>query len=161
LAASLVRRVGMTDDRFPLSAREEWLLLYAASAILRKESERALAPLGITFPQGFVLATLADVKTPLPVSKLAMFLLQESPSVTALVDRMSERGLVERGVDPHDRRKVLVSLTDRGRQVLKDIKRPAREVQDEMFSVLSDRERATLKRILRKFRRSNIQRLGS
>lgn len=149
----------MTADRLPPPDREEWASLYAAFAILRKESERALSAWRLTVPQVSVLALLAEAGHPLAVTRLARLLLQESPSVTTLVDRMCEGGLVERVKDPRDRRKALVRLTDRGRQVHDDIRASAAAVSNELFGVLSDRDRATLKDLLLKFRQRNIQRL--
>jgi DNA-binding MarR family transcriptional regulator len=48
-------------------------------------------------------------------------------SATGIVGRMEERGLVVRGRDPHDRRIVLVELTDAGRAVRGEIEARARE----------------------------------
>ena len=149
----------MTPDSIPPADREEWASLYAAFAILRKETERALSAWQITVPQISVLALLADAERPLSVTRLAWLLLQESPSITGLVDRMCERGLVERLKDPLDRRKVLVKLTDRGRQAHDDVRTSATAVSDEIFGVLSHKDRATLKELLQKFRQRNIQRL--
>jgi len=39
-------------------------------------------------------------------------------TVTGIVDRLVEQGLVERGEDPHDRRVVLGSLTEKGQQLV-------------------------------------------
>ena len=73
--------------------REEWASLYTAFAILRKETDRALLPWRLTVPQASVLALLAEAGSPLPVTRLARLLLQESPSVTSLVDRMCAGGM--------------------------------------------------------------------
>ena len=146
-------------DRIAPAVREEWGLLYTASAIVRKATERALAQWNITLPQAIVLLRVIEAQEPVPITRLARFLLQESPSVTTLVDRMCEGGLVERVKDPRDRRKALVRLTDRGRQVHDDIRASAAAVSNELFGVLSDRDRATLKDLLLKFRQRNIQRL--
>lgn len=40
------------------------------------------------------------------------------PSMTRLVDRLEERGLIARSRDAEDRRKVLVTLTAEGRQLI-------------------------------------------
>ena len=44
----------------------------------------------------------------------------QPPSMTRTVASLLERGLVDRIEDPHDRRQVIVSLTDAGRQALAD-----------------------------------------
>ncbi|MBE3109774.1 MAG: MarR family transcriptional regulator [Acidobacteria bacterium] len=139
--------------------REEWASLYTAFAILRKESDRALSPWRITVPQASVLALLTEAGRPLPVTRLARLLLQESPSVTSLVDRMCAGGLVERAKDPRDRRVVLVQLTSKGRQTHDAMRATATSFSDELFGVLSADERAILKGLLQKFAYRNIQRI--
>ena len=42
-----------------------------------------------------------------------------APGVSGLVDRMERAGLVERGLDEHDRRAFRIWLTDAGRTALK------------------------------------------
>ncbi|BBZ25939.1 hypothetical protein MMAD_02340 [Mycolicibacterium madagascariense] len=41
-------------------------------------------------------------------------------AVTYVVQRLSEAGFVRRGSDPRDRRKVILRLTERGGQVVRD-----------------------------------------
>jgi DNA-binding MarR family transcriptional regulator len=139
--------------------REEWAGLYAAFTILRKESDRALSAWDLTVPQAAVLALLAEAPGPLPVTKLARLLLQESPSITSLVDRMCENGLVKRAKDADDRRLVLIQLTAKGRRVHDEVRSPATAVSDDLFGVLSDEERVTLRQLLQKFGRLNVKRL--
>jgi DNA-binding MarR family transcriptional regulator len=139
--------------------REEWASLYMAFSILRKEFDRALSPYQLTVPQASVLALLAEAQQPLPVSRLAKLLLQESPSVTSLVDRMCESGLVERAKDQHDRRVVLVRLTDKGREMHDGIRVSAAEFSDELFGVLPHEERLALKDLLQKLARRNMPRV--
>jgi DNA-binding MarR family transcriptional regulator len=52
---------------------------------------------------------------PLPVSRLADWLGIGAPNATGLLDRMEQRGLVERIRDAEDRRVVLARMTDLGR----------------------------------------------
>jgi len=155
----------MTADNLAPPDREEWASLYAAFTILRKETDRALSDGQVTvfprsFPQVAVLALLAEAERPLSVTRIARLLLQESSSVSDLVDRMCDRGLVERLKDPRDRRLVLVTLTDLGRCVHDDGRSSAAAVSNEFFGVLSVEERATLRDLLQKLTQRNIQRLG-
>ena len=139
--------------------REEFASLYTAFAILRKETDRALSPWRLTVPQASVLALLTEAGRPLPVSRLARMLLQESPSVTSLVDRMCDSGLVERDKDGRDRRIVLVKLTGKGRRMHDTLRATAAAFNDELFGVLSADERTTLKELLQKLAYRNIQRI--
>ena len=61
------------------------------------------------------------------------------PTVTAMVMRLEQRGLVERGSDPADGRAVLVSITDAGRELL----RRRRQTQVDQLSGLLDALDAT------------------
>ena len=137
----------------------EPLLLSTAFVILRKHVERALAPWNLTATQAIALVFLDFVGHPIPVCDLARMLIQESPSTSTLVDRMSERGLVERQDDPKDRRKALVRLTDRGLALRSEVDSTLRIAVVDLFSVLSAEQRSTLKEALRTFRDKNIGRL--
>jgi DNA-binding MarR family transcriptional regulator len=141
-------------------AAGEGRLLYSASAILRKAFDQALAPWGITSSQASVLAFLEEVGHPITINQLARLLILESPSVTTMIDRLSEHGLVERTRDPKDRRKTLVRFTQEGKRLLKSIREPGQQLHDEMFDVLTDEERQVLRAILRKFRDENMARLA-
>ena len=138
---------------------EEWASLYTAYALMHKECDRALSARGLTVPQASVIGLLGVATRPLPVTRLARLLTQESQSATSLVDRMAAAGLVERLNDPHDRRVVLVQLTEKGRELYGILQSTAPEFTDEMFSVLSAEERLALRELLDTFVRANLQRL--
>jgi len=138
---------------------EEWASLYTAYAMMHKECDRALSGRGLTVPQASVIGLLGVAGRPLPVTRLARLLTQESQSATSLVDRMCAVGLVERLNDPHDRRVVLVQLTNKGRDMYDVLRSTAPAFTDEMFSVLSTEERLTLKELLDKFVQRNVQRI--
>lgn len=57
----------------------------------------------------------------MPMSRLADQLHVSLPNVTGIVERMVEKGLVERTRPEDDRRVVQVRITDAGRQVLDEI----------------------------------------
>jgi len=65
--------------------------------------------------------TVLETAGPLPMGKLADALDVSVASATGIVDRMEQRGLVERRHDEVDRRIVLVHPTDSGRAVFNDL----------------------------------------
>jgi long-chain acyl-CoA synthetase len=87
-----------------------------AVARLAKQLEVALAPLDLSLPQYRVLALLADGSS--ASSVLARKLAVSPPSVTAVVDGLVARGLVERRDDPEDRRRLTLLLTRDGKRLL-------------------------------------------
>jgi DNA-binding MarR family transcriptional regulator len=139
--------------------REEWASLYGAFVVLRKETQRLFSRWRLTIPQATILALLVETGRPLSVTRLAQLLLHETPSISGLVDRMSEAGLVERVKDPGDRRVALVRLTNEGRKAHDSVRAAAATVSEELFGVLSKEERFALKDLLQRFQWRNLQRL--
>ncbi len=73
--------------------------------------------------------------------------------LSRLADRMEKAGLIGRELDRTDRRGTLAVLTDAGREVLdRAVPVHLEGLQARVFDRLSDREAATLGRLLRKLR---------
>lgn len=66
------------------------------------------------------------------------------PGVTQLVNRLAERGWVERRTDPGDGRAVLVALTDDGQEALDRVRAEYRALLHEEMAALDDEEVETL-----------------
>lgn len=75
-----------------------------------------LKPLGLTPTYVYVLGVLRDQECASP-SDISHRLELERPTVTTVLSRMEEAGLINRIVNPKNRRETLVTLTDRGKQV--------------------------------------------
>jgi DNA-binding MarR family transcriptional regulator len=69
-------------------------------------------------------------------------------SVTSLLDTLERRGLVARLRDPDDRRKLLVSLTEEGRQIVDQFLPEVVALQTAVLVGLSEAERQRLLRSL-------------
>jgi DNA-binding MarR family transcriptional regulator len=65
-----------------------------------------------------LVIALKHLVEPMPMREMAARLMCDASNVTGVADRLEERGLVERRVDPADRRVKLLALTDRGREVV-------------------------------------------
>jgi MarR family transcriptional regulator, organic hydroperoxide resistance regulator len=84
----------------------------------------------------------------LPMNRIAEILDVSDSNATGLIDRMEERGLVERVRAADDRRVVLVRVTDKGRAVLDDVE----VVRDDMLrGVLAELDDAKLARLAEAF----------
>ena len=90
--------------------------LYTASRLMTQAYYPLFKALGISYPQYLVLMILWE-KDRQPVNDIAKRLLLETNTVTPLLQRMEKEGLVSRQKDPVDSRKVIVSLTDKGREM--------------------------------------------
>jgi DNA-binding MarR family transcriptional regulator len=87
-----------------------------AAARLAKVSGSALAEIDLTLPQYRVLVFLDTGGR--PASDVAALLDVAPSTVTSVVDGLCARDLVVRGQDPYDRRRVVLSLTDQGQDMV-------------------------------------------
>ena len=101
-------------------AAEAWELLMQ---LLHAQRRRfmAIAQEFELAPQQVMAMKALGLHGPMPMSELAGALDCDTSNVTGIVDRLEERGLVVRGSAPHDRRVKLLSLTDRGASLGKEI----------------------------------------
>ena len=76
-----------------------------------------ISDVDVTMPQARCLM-LVGIRPSLPISALAGQLHVSMPAASGLVERLVEHGYVERNTDPDDRRHQLVTLTERGGQLV-------------------------------------------
>ena len=87
--------------------------LYAASRLVTKCYQPVLDTLGITYPQYLVLMVLWENDS-VSLSLLSQKLMLQSNTLTPLLKRMQETGLVERVRSLKDERSIVISLTEKG-----------------------------------------------
>src|SRR5713226_5846783 len=97
-------------------------LIHDVSRLRRMMFDRALAPLGITRSQWWVLAFISR-KDGLPQTQLANELDVGKVAVGALIDRLESSGFVIRQADPVDRRIKRVYVTKQARGFLSRIRK--------------------------------------
>ncbi len=68
---------------------------------------------------------------------LASRLVSRAPDITRLLDKLEERGLVERERPPDNRRMVLIGLTERGRNLLAELDEEVRSTHAKQLGHLS------------------------
>jgi DNA-binding MarR family transcriptional regulator len=88
--------------------------------------------------------TVLEMDGPVSMSQLAEALDVSVASMTGIIDRMEQRGLVVRGRGHDDRRVVLVHATDAGRDVFREIDRRRRQGLGAMLAQLGEEELAGL-----------------
>jgi len=89
------------------------LRIKRAERMLRRELDPVLDAEGVTFEQWQVLAALL-AEPGQRMTHLAASSSLPAPSLTRHVDRLVERALVVRRIDPADRRSAVVALSERG-----------------------------------------------
>jgi DNA-binding MarR family transcriptional regulator len=119
-------------------------LLHDASRLLRKRFEARAAGYGLSSAQWRLLVRVFKEEG-VAQARLAEILEVEPISVSRLLDRMEEAGLVERRADAADRRVKTIFLTDRTRPIFGEMRSVAADVFEQALTGLSAEERrATL-----------------
>ncbi len=132
-------------------ANDAWEALLTAHAVLMKQFAAEDIWDDVSMREYDVMYTLSKGTGPLRLGDLNRHVLLSQPALSRLVDRLVERGLVERCADPADGRGVRLSLTDAGRVVQRRIGRQhARGVASAMTAGLTAAELAQLETICRK-----------
>lgn len=118
--------MGLPKDEDPLDLdRQVCFPLYAASNLLNRLYRPILAEMGLTYPQYLVMLVLWK-QAPQTVGSLGDMLHLDSGTLTPLLKRMEQAGLVSRTRDAEDERRVLIDVTAQGAALRSDaVKVPA------------------------------------
>lgn len=132
-------------------ANEAWEALLTAHATLMKRFAAEDVWQDVTMREYDVLYTLSKCCEPLRLAELNEFVLLSQPALSRMVERLSDRGLIQRSRDPRDGRGVRLSLTEEGRVKQRQVGgRHAVGVARAVTSALSDEEVQELARICKK-----------
>ena len=141
------------DERWDAGAS-----MAASTSVMRVQQivlarvDAALRDLGLNFARYEVLVLLHfSRRGSLPMGKMGARLMIHPTSVTNLVDRLEEAGLVRRTAHPSDRRTTLAAITPAGRHL---VQRATKRVTDVQLGLhgLDERELDQLSALLRKVR---------
>jgi DNA-binding MarR family transcriptional regulator len=140
----------------PNLANDAWEALLTAHAVVMKRFAAEDTWTDVSMREYDVLYTLSKCPEPLRLSELNRHVLLSQPALSRLVERLAERGLVERQPDPADGRGIRLSLTAGGRDAASAIgRRHARSVARAMTAGLTRGELAQLETICRKLAWAN------
>jgi DNA-binding MarR family transcriptional regulator len=96
------------------------LMVKAGQRELERRMNDAMRPLGLTAAQADALTVIGQAG-PLSLKELGELLIAEAGHPSRLVDRLVEADLVERRAADDDRRRIELSLTQRGRRLEKRV----------------------------------------
>lgn len=139
----------MTPNRHP--ANDAWEALLSAHAVLMKQFAAEDIWSDVSMREYDVLYTLSKCPVPIRINELHRHVLLSQPALSRLVDRLVNRGMIERQPDPADGRGVRLSLTEAGQAIQRHVgRRHARSVAGAMTAGLSRSELAALETICMK-----------
>jgi DNA-binding MarR family transcriptional regulator len=116
------------------------------------EFAAALEPLGLR-PPHFGVMSLIDADPGAAQQELVERSMIDPSSMVRVIDELESMGLAERRVDPADRRRRAVHLSQRGKRKLERARQVALSTVEEILEPLDQDERDTLRLLLRKLAR--------
>ena len=122
-------------------------LLARASFSISSEFHAQVEAAGFTVSEWRILASLSGVKQR-TVGELADIVLAKQPTVTKMVLRMADQGLVMRTACTQDKRQAWVSLTLKGKKRLTPLLKKAAVHEKSVLSELGEQQSHELKSIL-------------
>ena len=127
--------------------------LMILSRLLDRGVEQILQPYDLSIPEFDMLAVLRRCGPPFrqSVGELRAHSLLSSGAMTNRVDRLEQKGLVQREPNPEDRRGVLVVLTKKGRVLIDQVVPERLKEGHGRVSVLSKKDRQQLEALLTRF----------
>ena len=135
-------------------ARQAYKLDGQVGFLLRKAVQRHLSIFGGLLPDitATQFATMAKSYELGPVSQneLGRATAMDAATVKGVIDRLQGRGLMATAPDASDRRRLMVSLTEQGRQSFEDMSEAGLRITDETLAPLSQGEQRVLLKLLKK-----------
>jgi len=122
----------------------------AENTIHRLEYE-TIKESGLTVAQFAVLEALYN-KGDLRIQELIEKILTTSGNITVVIKNLEKDDLVKKIPDPSDKRAVITSITNKGKEIIEGILPKHIENINRIFNILSDEEKIILKNILKKFK---------
>lgn len=132
-----------------------WVILDQTGDVISKTREMELNQFQLTKAQASILHRLITENQDFTIPEIAKQSAKEVSSVLNLVNRMRKNGLVEKS--QKDSEKILISVTDKGRELYSNSTQNSIEM---IFSILSNEEKQQLNTSLTKLRDKARELLG-
>ena len=122
------------------SPRQEGAVgLLRTADLLRRSLSRVVELQGLTLQQYNVLRILRGAGDEgLPMLEIAQRMIEQSPGITRLMDRLEAKSLVRRERCSRDRRQVLCWITAAGLTLLQQLDAPVNQADDVLLGRLAD-----------------------
>ena len=135
-----------------------WILLAQTRALLFSAGEQELAQFGISLMQGWTIFTVKAIGSQATPAEIARWIGREPHTVSSLLSRMVEIGVVKKEKDLGKRNLVHISLTTKGESIYH--KAIGIKSIHAIMAGLSGEERQQLRLILEKLRSKALKKLG-
>lgn len=139
-----------------------WLRLLTCTQLVEKDVRGRLRErFDTTLPRFDLMAQLERAPDGLKMIELSRRMMVTGGNVTGITDQLAREGLVDRAGVEGDRRAYRVRLTPKGRKLFHEMAQQHEQWIVDAFSALSERELATLHRLLGKVKQHASQRAAT
>ena len=129
---------------------ETWRLLHNTVLEANKARQKELSQYNISTSQAAVLDCIKYHNNDATLTQVARWLLRESQSISTLVSRMENRGIIRKSIDPNRKNVIRISMTNKGEELYKQVVK--RESVVNILSTLSQKELQQFTSYLKKIR---------
>ena len=144
------------QDKFRSREQEATLGLLRTADAVKRSLAHLVEPHGITPQQYNVLRILRGAGPDgLPTLTIGERMIEQTPGVTRLVDRLERKGMVVRNPCPKDRRRVFCQITPKGLNLLTELDEPVNRWDAQTVAVLLPSDLDSLITLLDRVRASN------
>ena len=137
------------NSKFPNEHVKALLNIKFTANYLDTIGAKILKPFNISEQQYNILRILRGAKEAITVNTVKERMVQKSPNSTRLMDKLCDKGLIERSRCENDRRVVYVKINEKGLALLKEIKISD---FDNYLDAISENEARILNKLLDKIR---------
>ncbi len=122
--------------------------IHKASRQVTLYLERATTELGVSPPEGHLLSYLRSY-APCPVSELERVFGYKPSTLTSMLDRLVERHLVTRNINPNDRRSFNMELTPEGRKLAGKLRKTLEAFEQSVKDQINEKQMAGFRAVMK------------
>lgn len=149
----MLRNEILQNKPFKSSGQEAILGLLRTADMVRRRIQEIVEPAGVTLQQYNVLRILRGAgEKGLPTLAIAHRMLEQTPGITRLIDRLEAKGWVGRERQTGDRRLVFCRITASGLELLAGLDAPVEGADVQLVAMLDEAERQQLIALLDRLR---------
>lgn len=142
-----------SKKRFDSPAQEVYLSLWRTYDRLRAIEDELFSSLDLTAQQYNVLRLLqAAAPNVVPTLQISGKMISRAPDITRMLDKLQERGLIDRSRSEEDRRAVLIGITAKGMELLAELADKVKKTHVAQVGHLSVEEMRSLCELLARVR---------
>lgn len=137
-----------------------WLNWYHTGGLISKYADTKLSKVrGLSFQQFLVLLTMKKMGETANATEMAKRLDKNTNTLSTILDRMEEKGLVKKIRDTQDRRLVWAIMTDKGKEKLTITTKASFVLFQKLTSVFSPEEMKTFDVLIEKLMNNTLEAL--